>query len=101
MNKLQRIALGLALVATLAAGAAANASAKQGEQSARRRALNGTVQRVDLRTRTLEVRENGTGRVVIVRVPEGTLLRTSMTSQPVVSIERLLPGMAIRDAIVQ
>jgi len=100
MNKLQRIALGLALVATLASGAV-TASAKTGDQNARRRSLSGTVQRIDLRTRTLEVREEGTGRVVAVRVPEGTLLRTNMTTLPVVSIERLIPGMAIRDAIVQ
>lgn len=100
MNKLQRIALGLALAATLASGAAATASAKTGGQGARR-VLSGTIQRVDLRTRTLEVREDATGRVVKVRVPDGSLLRTNMAYQPVVSIERLLPGMSIRDAIVQ
>ena len=99
MNKLQRIALGLALAATLASGAA-TASAKDGGQ-APRRVLSGTIQRVDLRTRTLEVREDATGRVVRVRVPDGSLLRTNMAYQPVVSIERLLPGMMIRDAIVQ
>ena len=99
MNKLQRIALGLALAATLASGAA-TASAKTGGQTARR-VLSGTIQRVDLRTRTLEVREDATGRVVKVRVPDGSLLRTNMVNQPIVSIERLLPGMTIRDAVVQ
>ena len=99
MNKLQRIALGLALVATLASGAA-TASAKTGG-AAPRRALSGTIQRIDLRTRTLEVREDATGRVVRVRVPDGSLLRTNMVNQPIVSIERLLPGMSIRDAVVQ
>jgi hypothetical protein len=99
MNKLQRIALGLALAATLATGAS-TASAKTGGQGPRR-TLSGTVQRVDLRTRTLEVREDGTGRVIRVRVPDGSLLRTNMVNQPIVSIERLLPGMTIRDAIVQ
>jgi hypothetical protein len=98
MNKLQRITLGLALAATLAAGAS-NASAKQGEAGGRHRALSGTILRVDLRTRTLEVREDGSGRVVNVRVPEGATVRTNLASQPIVPIERLLPGMSIRSAV--
>jgi hypothetical protein len=91
MKKIQRVALGLALLAALAAGGV-GASAKSGSKQ---RALSGVVQSVDMRTRTVEVREQETGRVVSVRVPEGSLLRTNTTNQPLVLIERLLPGMTV------
>ena len=91
MKKIQRIALGLALLAALAGGGV-GASAKS---SSKTRALNGVVQSIDLNTRTIQVREQRTGRVVTARVPEGTLLRTSITNQPLVQIERLIPGMAV------
>ena len=88
MKKIQRIALGLALLAALAGGGG-GASAKS---SSKPRALKGVVQSVDLRSRTVVVREQETGRVVEVRVPEGALLRTNITNQPLMQIERLLPG---------
>jgi hypothetical protein len=91
MKKLQRTALGLALLAALAGGAA-DASAKNGS---RQRNVNGIVQSVDLRTRTVEVREQETGRVISVRVPDGILLRTNSSNQRFMQIERLLPGMTI------
>ena len=90
MNKIQRITLGLALFAAIGGGGV-SASAK----SSSKRALTGVVRTIDLRTRTVEVREQETGRVVSVRVPEGSLLRTTMTNQPIVQIERLLPGMTV------
>ena len=96
MKKVQRIALGLALLATLV-GAGADASAKTG---GKRRPMSGIVQSIDLRTRTVEVREQETGRTISVRVPSGTLIRTNSTNQPVVQLEQLLPGMSI-SAIVQ
>ena len=95
MKKIHRIALGLALLAALAGGGM-SASAK----SSSKRALSGTVRNVDLRTRTVEVRDHESGRVVSVRVPEGSLLRTNMTNQPLVQMERLLPGMTV-SVIVQ
>jgi hypothetical protein len=89
MKKIQRVALGLALLAALAAGA----SAKTG--GGKQRVLSGVIQSVDLRARTVEVREQETGRVVTVRVPEGELVRTGSTNQPLMQIERLLPGMTL------
>ena len=97
MKKIQRVALGLALLAALAGGGA-SASAKS--SSKQKRALSGVVQSIDLRSRTLEVREQETGRVVTVRVPEGSLLRTNSTNQPLMQIERLIPGMTL-SAIVE
>ena len=91
MKKIQHIALGLALLAALAAGGA-GASAKSGNKQ---RALSGVVQSIDLRSRTIEVREQETGRLVSARVPAGALVRTNITNQPLVQIERLLPGMSV------
>ena len=88
MKQIQRIALGLALLAALAGGGV-SASAKSSNKP---RALKGVVQSIDLRSRTIVVREQETGRIVEVRVPEGALLRTNITNQPLVQIERLLPG---------
>jgi hypothetical protein len=95
MKKIKRVALGLALLAALAGGGA-GASAKSSKQ----RDLRGVVQSIDLRSRTIEVRELETGRVITVRVPEGTLLRTNSTNQPLVQIERLIPGMTL-SAVVE
>ncbi len=92
MKKIQRTALGLALLAALAGGGA-SASAKS--SSGRPRPLSGVVQSIDLRARTFEVREQGTGRVVTVRVPDGARLRTNSTNQPFVQLERLSPGMSL------
>ena len=97
MNKLQRIALGLALLATLVCGSV-SASAKSGN---RQRALSGVIERIDLQTRTLEVREQETKRLVTVRVPEGALLKTTSTNQPLAQIERLMPGMWILGVAVE
>jgi hypothetical protein len=96
MKKLQRITLGLALLATVACGGI-DASAK----SVTRRALTGVIQSIDLRARTIELREQGTGRVITVRVPEGALLRTESTNQPLAQLERLMPGMSIRAVAVE
>ncbi len=100
MKKLQRITLGLALAATLTCGATASAKGGDGTRKARR-ALTGTVLSVDLRARTLEVRDHATGRVINVRVPGHTPLRTNIGSQPVVTIERITPGMTLRDVVVE
>ena len=92
MKKIQRVALGLALLAAISGGVV-GASAKSSAN--KQRALSGVIQSIDLRARTVEVREQETGRVVSVHVPEGSLLRTNTTNQPLVLIERLLPGMTL------
>jgi hypothetical protein len=97
MRKLQRKTLGLALLAVIAFGGA-NASAKQ---AARQQILSGVITSVDIAARTIEVREQGTGRTISVRVPGGKSLRTNLVNSPSLPIERLLPGMVIRDIVVQ
>jgi hypothetical protein len=97
MKKLQRKTLGLALLALVAFGGV-NASAKQ---TARQQVLTGVVMSIDLGARTIQVREQGTGRTLSVRVPEGKNMRTNLATSPSLPIERLLPGMVIRDIVVQ
>lgn len=97
MKKLQRITLGLALLAAVTCGGV-SASAKSGNKQ---RAVNGIVQSVDLRTRTIQVREQNSDRVINVRVPEGALIQTTNTTQSLVQIERLIPGMSLRGLVVE
>ncbi|MFL6336354.1 MAG: hypothetical protein ACJ754_23880 [Pyrinomonadaceae bacterium] len=97
MKKIQRAALGLALLALLAGGGV-SASAKS-SSSSRPRPLSGVIQSIDLRSRTIEVREQETGRVVTVRVPDGALLRTNSTTQPLKQIERLSRGMTLSTVV--
>jgi hypothetical protein len=97
MKKLQRKTIGLALLALVAFGGV-NASAKQ---TAREQNLTGLVTSVDISARTIQVREQGTGRTVTVHVPSGKYLRTNLATSPSLPIERLLPGMVIRDIVVQ
>jgi hypothetical protein len=98
MKNLQRIALVLALLVTLTSGVTASA---KGSASASRRIVSGVITRIDIRSRTIEVREFGSERTVTVRVPEGTLLATDSGLRSGKPIERLLPGIVVRDVIVQ
>lgn len=97
MKKLQRKTIGLALLAVVAFGGV-SASAKQ---TAREQILSGLVTSVDINTRTIQVREQGTGRTIAVRVPAGKNVRTNLATSPSLPIERLLPGMVVRDIVVQ
>lgn len=97
MKKFQRVAFGLALLAALVGGSSAGASAKT--VGGKQRALSGVIQSIDLRARTVEVREHETGRVVTLRVPDGALIRTNSSNQPLVQIERLLPGMTLSTVV--
>jgi len=98
MKKIRQTTLGLALFTLLAFGAA-GAAAKTGSAE-RQRAISGVVTRVDLRARTVEVREEGSRRTISVQIPEGMTVKTNLTMAPALTIERLLPGMFIT-AVVQ
>ena len=98
MKKIRQTTLGLALLALLALGAA-GAAAKSGSAE-RKRAISGVVTRVDLSTRTIEVREEKSGRTISVQVPDGMTVKTNLSMAPALTLERLLPGMHIT-AIVQ
>ena len=97
MKKLQRKTIGLALLAIAAFGGV-SASAKQ---TAREQILSGLVTSVDINARTIQVREQGTDRTISVRVPAGMNVRTNLATSPSLPIERLLPGMVVRDIVVQ
>jgi hypothetical protein len=97
MKNLQRIAISLVLLVTLTCGATASA---KGSASVSRRIVSGVITRIDLRSRTIEVREFDSGRTVTARVPEGTLLATDSVWRSGKPLERLLPGVVIRDVVV-
>jgi hypothetical protein len=98
MKKLQRISLSLALLVTLTSSVTASA---KGSGSAGRRVVSGVITRIDIRSRTIEAREFGSGRPVTARVPEGTLIATDSGWKSGKPIERLPPGIVIRDIVVQ
>lgn len=97
MKKIQKMTVGLALFALLAFG---GISAAAKGSAAGQRAISGIVTRIDLRTRTAEVREQSSGRTIAVQVPEGMTVKANLTMAPALTLERLLPGMSIT-AIVQ
>lgn len=97
MKKIRKTTAGLALFALLAFGGS-SAAAKGSAQS--QRAISGVVTRVDLRARTVELREKENGRTINVQIPEGATVKTNLSMSPALAIERLLPGMSIT-AIVQ
>ena len=97
MKKIQKMTIGLALFALLAFG---GVSAAAKGSAAGQRPISGFVTRIDLRTRTAEVRDKESGRTVAVQIPEGMTVKTNLTMAPALTLERLLPGMYIT-AIVQ
>jgi len=92
MKKIRQTTIGLALFALLAFGGI-SAAAKGSAQG--QRAVGGVVTRVDLRARTVELRERESGRTINVQVPEGMTVKTNLSMSPALAIERLLPGMYI------
>lgn len=97
MRKIQKMTIGLALFALLAFG---GISAAAKGSAAGRRAVSGVVTRVNLSARTVELREKESGRTINVQIPDGMTVKTNLTMEPALAIERLLPGMCIT-AVVQ
>jgi hypothetical protein len=97
MKKIQHVTLGLSLSALLALGCVGVAAKSDG--AAKQRAISGVVTRIDLRARTVEVREDGSGRIISMYIPDGKLVETNLTMSPMLQIERLLPGMYIRAGV--
>jgi hypothetical protein len=96
MKKLQHIALGLALAAVLACGAEVSA-----KSLGRGRIVSGVITRIDIRSRTVELREDRSGRILVAHVAEGALLPTYTGSSAVQPLERLQPGYILRGIVVR
>jgi hypothetical protein len=86
------------IVAVLVAG---SASVFAKSDSARERAISGSIVRIDRNTRTIVLREQRGGQDVQVKVPAGSVLRTNISGLPAVGFEHLIVGMYIRDVRVQ
>jgi hypothetical protein len=97
MKKIRQMTLGLSLSALFALGCVGVAAKNDG--AAKQRAISGVVTRIDLRTRTVEVREDGSGRIISMYIPDGKTVETNLTMSPMLQIERLLPGMYIRAGV--
>ena len=97
MKKIRHMTLGLTLSALLALGCVGVAAKSDG--AAKQRAISGVVTRIDLRARTVEVREDGSGRIISMYIPDGKTVETNLTMSPMLQIERLLPGMYIRAGV--
>ncbi|HST53914.1 MAG TPA: hypothetical protein VLJ61_18050 [Pyrinomonadaceae bacterium] len=97
MKKIRHMTLGLSLSALLALGCVGVAAKSDG--ATKQRAISGVVTRVDLRARTVEVREDGSGRIISMYIPDGKTVETNLTMSPMLQIERLLPGMYIRAGV--
>lgn len=94
MKKLQRIAFGVVLMAVLACGVEVSAKT-------RGRIVSGVITRVDVKSRTIELRENGSGRTLVAHVARGALLPTYTGSPAVQPLERLQPGYILRGVVVR
>jgi multidrug efflux pump subunit AcrA (membrane-fusion protein) len=92
MRKIQKTTIGLALFALLAFG---GVSAAAKGSAASQRTISGVVTRIDFRTRTAEVRELSSGRIIEVQIPEGMTVKTNLTMSRSLRLEQLLPGMHI------
>ena len=97
MKKIRHMTLGLTLSALLALGCVGVAAKSDG--AAKQRAISGVVTRIDLRARTVEVREDGSERIISMYIPDGKTVETNLTMSPMLQIERLLPGMYIRAGV--
>ncbi len=98
MKRLHKAIMSFGIVAVLVAG---SSSVFAKSETSKERALSGSIVRIDRGTRTITVREHGSGQNIEVKVPAGSVLRTNMTGLPAVGFEHLLVGMFIRDVRVQ
>jgi hypothetical protein len=99
MRKLRQVALGLGLLGLLTFGGAAAAAKEAGKRSTR--SLSGVVLSVDSKERIITVREFRTGRVLAVRLPQGQTVRTNLTIEPSLQIDRIIPGMTLKEVAVR
>ncbi|HZT58873.1 MAG TPA: hypothetical protein VFA21_09635 [Pyrinomonadaceae bacterium] len=97
MKKIRHMTLGLSLAAMLALGCVGVAAKSDG--AAKQRTIRGVITRVDLNARTVEIREDGSGRTISIYVPYGSTVRTNLTMSPTLQLERLLPGMYIKAGV--
>ena len=98
MKRLQKAVMSFGIVAVIVAGSASVFAKSDASKS---RAISGSVVRIDRNTRTITVREQGTGQEIQVRVPADSVLRTNVAGLATAGFEQLFVGTYIRDVRVQ
>ena len=98
MKRLQKAIMSFGIVAVLVAGSSSVFAKAEGSKE---RALSGSIVRIDRNTRTITVREHGTGKDVQVVVPAASHIRTSLSGFRAANFEQLMVGMFIQDVRVR
>lgn len=98
MKRLHKAIMSFGIVAVLVAG---SSSVFAKSETSKTRAISGAIVRIDRSTRTITVREQGTGQELQVIVPADSVVRTNHVGLPAASFEQLLNGMFVRDVRVQ
>ncbi len=97
MKRLQKAFISFGIVAVLVAGSSgvfAKSEASKG------RVISGSIVRIERNTRTVVVREQGTGREINVTVPADSVVRTTLTGSRFATFEQLMVGMYIENVRV-
>lgn len=98
MKRLHKAIISFGIVAVLVSG---SSSVFAKSETSKERAISGSIVRIDRNTRTIIVREQSNGQETLVKVPNGSVLRTNHVGLPATSFEHLHIGMSVRDVRVQ
>jgi predicted lipoprotein len=98
MKRLHKAIISFGIVAVLVSG---SSSVFAKANDAKERAISGSIVSINRNTRTITVREHGTGQEILIKVPAGSVLRTNQVGLPATNFEKLLIGTFIIDVRVQ
>ncbi len=98
MKRLHKAIMSFGIVAVLVAG---SASVFAKSETSKERVISGAIVRIDRASRTITVREHGSGKDVQVNVPADSIVRTSQAGSRIATFEQLMVGMYIQDVRVR
>lgn len=98
MKRLHKAIISFGIAAIIVAGSS-NVFAKS--EDSKERLISGAIVRIDRNTRTITVREQGTGKDLQVSVPADSIVRTSQPGYRATSFEQLMVGMFLLDVRVR
>jgi hypothetical protein len=98
MKRLHKAIISFGIVAVLVSG---SSSVFAKSEATKERAISGAIVRIDRSTRTIIVREQGTGKEINVIVPAQSHVRTTQAGFRAANFEHLMIGMFIYDVRVR
>ena len=98
MKRLHKAIISFGIVAVLVAGSSSVFAKSEGSKE---RLISGVIVRIDRNTRTVAVREHGTGKEILVKVPADGVVRTNQLGLNAASFEQLIPGIFITNVRVR